>query len=534
MENEEEPSWLSSLIDQADRLILAIGGYGQESFGEKYLRRSRKLDVSAQPGLSAGYGLFSGLLLCTIFLYQYVLVRVFSFLPAPAMRYSVTASTLHYRYSSCLVALCLSRLMREPCSHEGFNNETRNWDTLVCCRISVAYTCHNGTDASPVFPTRTNSPAEHEFSDDESDGGQDEDESEIEEAGTHIQTARHQAGEQVSSEEEDAMPSSEEAVIAADGPKLAARNLVLDSVDVVDNKDGAHDQVQKEVYPELEVVVSGVDEVHDQLWATPSRSRGHEGLDDDGRRVMGVASPGQEAFVPSAEGANARGAVGDAYELMLRTPCHDRDRDGLKRTPPQIGVLPGGGVMSRRIYRDKNRRTASGENEGGGLSLASSVDGGPAEGVIHPSLSPSAANLKKKNLSTGKTGKKRFSYVGDTTWLRPRDESPETTPAPQALRPGLAAEAWTPIPVTRLSTSTEESRDSDSGNKSTGAFVPPLTAKGGGRQSPSEMEKQLDQDMVAAAYPEVDTGILHFALQVQSIPEVLLDRGSMIHLDCGP
>lgn len=35
MGGEEEASWLSSLIDQADNLILTIGGYDIDSAGEK-------------------------------------------------------------------------------------------------------------------------------------------------------------------------------------------------------------------------------------------------------------------------------------------------------------------------------------------------------------------------------------------------------------------------------------------------------------------------------------------------------------------
>lgn len=38
MGGEEEASWLSSLIDQADNLILTIGGYGIDTAGEKRFR----------------------------------------------------------------------------------------------------------------------------------------------------------------------------------------------------------------------------------------------------------------------------------------------------------------------------------------------------------------------------------------------------------------------------------------------------------------------------------------------------------------
>lgn len=38
MGGEEEASWLSSLIDQADNLILTIGGYDIDVIGEKHFR----------------------------------------------------------------------------------------------------------------------------------------------------------------------------------------------------------------------------------------------------------------------------------------------------------------------------------------------------------------------------------------------------------------------------------------------------------------------------------------------------------------
>lgn len=35
MDEEEEPSWLSGLVNQAEDLVLTIGGFGKGSFGEK-------------------------------------------------------------------------------------------------------------------------------------------------------------------------------------------------------------------------------------------------------------------------------------------------------------------------------------------------------------------------------------------------------------------------------------------------------------------------------------------------------------------
>lgn len=47
MEDEVDPTWLTSLIDQADKLILAIGGY-EEASGENNLPNLIKKKTSQQ------------------------------------------------------------------------------------------------------------------------------------------------------------------------------------------------------------------------------------------------------------------------------------------------------------------------------------------------------------------------------------------------------------------------------------------------------------------------------------------------------
>lgn len=44
MDDEVDPTWLSGLIDQADKLILAIGGY-EEASGEKILPNLIKIKI---------------------------------------------------------------------------------------------------------------------------------------------------------------------------------------------------------------------------------------------------------------------------------------------------------------------------------------------------------------------------------------------------------------------------------------------------------------------------------------------------------
>lgn len=243
---------------------------------------------------------------------------------------------------------------------------------------------------------------------------------------------------------------------------------------------------------------------------TPARTRDPDNVDEgrDRRNARGNESAGQTVVAPEHRGIGASSA-----DSMI-TPFRSRDRDDLDRDPPPAGILPGGGVGSRRMNRSTNRNAApAGERAYGGLDSARQtrrpVDS--AEEMQRPSSSPAACETPAENLGSGKTGKMRFSYVGDTTWLRPAGDSSESAPAVV----GVASKSRASIPPTGASTAAEGGVGSESGGgaleRASGLVVPSATAEASEsldvrRRSREEMDQQLGQDMIAAAYPEPETG----------------------------
>lgn len=252
---------------------------------------------------------------------------------------------------------------------------------------------------------------------------------------------------------------------------------------------------------------------------TPARTRDRNDVDEEHDQRDARRNESELRKAPQC-----KELVTSSVECMV-TPFRNRDRHDLERDPPPAGILPGGGFVSRRINRATSRNAAlAGEgaaSEGSYGVLGSSRQTqpmGPAEGMQHSRSSPAANENPTTNLGSGKmgkAGKTKFSYVGDTTWLRPADDPSESAPALQELGAGVASESWIPTPLTRAST-TEDGGGLKLGGDAlerlglgvlsgTGGASESLSAR---RRSREEMEQMLGQDIIATAYPEPETGAL--------------------------
>lgn len=283
-------------------------------------------------------------------------------------------------------------------------------------------------------------------------------------------------------------------------------------------------------------------------------SREHEHLDrapepEGASRIVGMHLPK----------ASAGALQYDFDDPMLKTPAHSRDRDGLQWDPPQIG-LPATGEVSRRIRRDKHRPThnysARGESAGEAVSVppadtsscaktatatqsatasqtatATATATQPASATRPsspapvPPVSNSATERVEKKADVAaprrRPGPKRFSYVSDTTWLRPTPET-KTPAALQELGVGVTAETTSSSPVGRLPSPEGAGVSSPETGATWGGSVVPHSSEEGERyQAPSDADEPLEQGLAAEAGIEdadagtVVVGIVRFRNQVQ-------------------
>lgn len=145
--------------------------------------------------------------------------------------------------------------------------------------------------------------------------------------------------------------------------------------------------------------------------ATPSRSEGRLTKDD---------VPVLEGDVPRQEGdgnspRQPLDVVGD-LDPTFSTPAHSRDRDALRKGPPLDAVPVASSAGSRRVNREK-KRSNEGLNAMSLINTQSSKDAGH----VSPSRAPRLPGSKKKN---------KFSYVSDTTWMKPKEELAAETSSP--------------------------------------------------------------------------------------------------------
>ena len=259
-------------------------------------------------------------------------------------------------------------------------------------------------------------------------------------------------------------------------------------------------------------------------------SREHERLDKPPEGCSRIAG----MHLPKA----SPGALQFAFDPMLKTPAHSRDRDGLQWDPPRVG-LPATGEVSRRIRREKHRpinnisSSARGESAGGGISVSSADASSCAKAATATSPSspmPPVSNSddrveKKPDVAprmNRKPGPKKFSYASDTTWLRRKEETPETTPALRELGVGVTAEATSSSPVGRLPSpeGTGVSSPDTGATWGVDGVVPPATVEGERYQPPSDADEPLEQGLAAVAGTEEDAGtvvncVVRSRMQVQ-------------------
>lgn len=144
---------------------------------------------------------------------------------------------------------------------------------------------------------------------------------------------------------------------------------------------------------------------------------------------------------------------GSSPTPVFGTPSHSRDRSTYARGPP----VPASVAGSRRVHRERNRTSES------PATSSCEVTHGAAEAAsVYSSSSWSASRPSNtaNGLPPGRA-KKRYSHVSDTTWLKRKEDSPETTPSPPKLGLELAtvvsvASRCTPIRRSARSTGEEE------------------------------------------------------------------------------
>lgn len=224
---------------------------------------------------------------------------------------------------------------------------------------------------------------------------------------------------------------------------------------------------------------------------TPSHSRDHLNEED---------TPGAGG-TPSRQGD---GTDGDFIPAFC-TPAHGRDRSISDQAPPMPAVPTGSGTGSRRAYRARDRSAGPGTSSSAGMRRHTGKELAP----VHASPPPSSSlPIKALNRPPRSTEKKKFSYVGDNTWLKPETDLPETASFP--LKQGeVAVASECAIHRKTPSTPPEEAPASIFGRKSkvgTADDTPKLTARRNRYQSPTEIEEQLEQDHDGVGIGENATG----------------------------
>ncbi|CAN0564309.1 unnamed protein product, partial [Ectocarpus sp. 12 AP-2014] len=145
--------------------------------------------------------------------------------------------------------------------------------------------------------------------------------------------------------------------------------------------------------------------------ASPSRSEGRLNKDDVPVLAGDVRRQQRDGTSPR----QPLDVVGD-LDPTFSTPAHSRDRDALRKGPPLDALPVASSAGSRRVNREK-KRSDEGLNAMSLMNTQSSKDAGH----VSPSRAPRLPGSKKK---------KKFSYVSDTTWMKPKEELAAETSSP--------------------------------------------------------------------------------------------------------
>lgn len=187
-----------------------------------------------------------------------------------------------------------------------------------------------------------------------------------------------------------------------------------------------------------------------------------------------------------------------AFNSTFSTPAHSRDRNSSNRPPPLAAAPAGSGGGSRRVHRERHLNSED-------LDATSTEDMPSAEepAPVHASQSPTASlPLKAVNCPYGSVKKKKFSYVSDNTWLKPKEVFPE--PAPSPLELGSVGVPGECSPIQRNTHSTPASGSAAASTMGTAGDATALTARRNRHGFPSEAEQQLGQDVLDEVIPEAE------------------------------
>ncbi len=223
---------------------------------------------------------------------------------------------------------------------------------------------------------------------------------------------------------------------------------------------------------------------------TPSHSRDHLNEED----MSGVGG------APSRQ----RGGTDGDFIPALCTPAHGRDRNASNQAPPMPAVPIGRGTGSRRAHRARNRSDGVGASSSAGMRRHTGEKPAPVQAPPPPSAS---LPIKALNRPPRSKEKKKFSYAGDNSWLKPKtDLHAEAASFPLEQGEGQIAVAGQCASTQKSTPSTppEEATASNFGTvpKVGAADDPPkLTARRNRYQFPTEIEQQLGQD-----HEEVEIG----------------------------
>lgn len=235
-----------------------------------------------------------------------------------------------------------------------------------------------------------------------------------------------------------------------------------------------------------------------------------------------------EGSIPAAERApvEQQGSAGGVFNPTFSTPAHSRDRDASSRPPPLAATPAGSGAGSRRVHRERHRNSEDLD--------ATSIDGlPPTEGPapVHASPSPTASlPLKAVNCPRGSPRKKKYSYVSDNTWLKPKEDVPE--PAPSPLELGTVGVPGECTPIQRNTLSTPASGSAPVRIMGAAEDTAALTARRKRHGFPSEAEQQVGQDVLAEVVAKAETGAQGTNRVFSLLHVYLVDAGSCLMHKC--
>lgn len=223
------------------------------------------------------------------------------------------------------------------------------------------------------------------------------------------------------------------------------------------------------------------------------------------------------------------------------TPHHSR-AGIVYGTPPEVGVLRTGGGFSRRAPRESKVKhevfegaefnaidtipasTALGvQLEGNHIKTSkagiATFDCSTSGAIVASAAAAAPAVIPTaEKASRGKSGGKKFSYVNDTAWLRATPGlrmSTASSPRSDKATSGIVRPSQIQRDLLLGSTCFDSLNTSEDGCKQDlgysggreGALTSPSPTPGWGLTKLTEMEQQLQRDLIAAAYPEAETGI---------------------------